>query len=328
MHISAWQPGQGVTCFGCDRDLIGRLPHNGIAPTAHFAHKADHACDGEGALHKAAKEALVRAHAQHLRALLWLCPLCLQTTHITDLSQLILHKEKAPCEGVVTDVLGLGSDGRAAVAIEVVVTHDIETQTMDRYRTLGAAVFVWRPAWNEVAAITHMLWVEARHVQVDGCAGCEELQRKKREWLEREEQRKIAEAKRRAAIQRAQEAEQRWLEKEAEARKEAARVQAEKARLHWEARAQEQRERAQREEFLRQIAVWWDPWILVWRQIGEEYAHPGVRSRFLDLIGARCEQLNIVRDRRLAAASAWASVYPFCRSCGHRMLTRDHRCAP
>jgi hypothetical protein len=332
VHIRSWQPGQIVACFGCDCELIGRLPHNGIAPTAHFAHKADTACDGEGALHKAAKEAIVRAHTSRvLSTLSWLCPRCSQLLHRTDLSQLTLHKEKVPCEGVVTDVLGLDGDGRAVVAIEVVVTHDIEPQTMDRYLALGTAVFVWRPAWNEIAAITEgssTLGLEARHVQIDHCAGCEDRLRKKLEWLEREEQRKIAEAKLREEKQRVWEVEQRRLEEAAEARRETACLQAEKMRLYWEDRAREQRACAQREEDLRKIAAWWDPWIAAWRQIGEECAHPGMRSIFLDLIAARCAQLEIAREQRLDAAIAWAGVYPICRSCGHRMASRDHRCAP
>ena len=96
----------------------------------------------------------------------------------------------------------------------------------------------------------------------------------------------------------------------------------------WEELTRDRVAAEQRFDQLRQIAAWWDPWIAGWRRIGEAVALPVVRSILLDLIAGRCAQLEIARDRRIAEAEAWAGVYPICRSCGHRMLTRDHRCAP
>jgi hypothetical protein len=102
----------------------------------------------------------------------------------------------------------------------------------------------------------------------------------------------------------------------------------EKAQLRWEAMAREQRDRALREEQRRQEAVWWDPWLAAWHQIGEAFAQPRVQSLFLELIAARCVQLEAARDRRLAEADTRSMWHPICRSCGHRMASRDHRCAP
>jgi NADH pyrophosphatase NudC (nudix superfamily) len=95
----------------------------------------------------------------------------------------------------------------------------------------------------------------------------------------------------------------------------------EKIQLRWE----EQKERSLRED---QRRHWWDPWIRSWNQIGEEVALPRARSLLLETIAAHRDQLEDARGRRLAEGVAWSGVYPICRSCGHRMVSRDHRCSP
>jgi hypothetical protein len=98
----------------------------------------------------------------------------------------------------------------------------------------------------------------------------------------------------------------------------------ENAQRRWEEMAREQRARTLRED----QAAWWDPWIALWQQIGEAFAHPHVKSHFLALIAARCAQLEDVRERRLAESAGRSMWHPICRSCGHQMASRDHRCAP
>lgn len=188
IHIDGWERGHAVTCFGCGEALVGRLPHDGIKPTAHFAHRAEAICCGKTALHKAAKEAIVRSHAIGvLRALSWDCPHCKRCRHLTDLCTLTLHKETSPCTGVVSDVLGLHDSGAPCLAIEVVVTHDLEAATLEHYRTQGIYVFALRPSWGIVGDILRgadPLCVDPRVGFVDTatCAGCQQVAREKAEW--------------------------------------------------------------------------------------------------------------------------------------------------
>ena len=191
VHIDRWEHGQAVTCFGCGQDLIGHLPHDGIKPTAHFAHKDDVACSGETALHKATKAALVRAHEKgRLLSVSWECPHCKRCRHETDLRSLVLYEEARPCEGVVSDLLAIDGDGVPRVAIEVVVAHDIEPTTLDRYRSVSLYVFSFRPRWGSVADIVHgrgpfRADLRVGFVDQETCAGCQQLIREKHEWADR-----------------------------------------------------------------------------------------------------------------------------------------------
>ncbi len=192
VHIDDWQPGHDVTCFGCGKDLIGHLPHDGIKPTAHFAHKADATCNGETALHKAVKAAIFHAHATGvLQALSWECPRCKRCQRLTSLIDLALTQEARPCEGVVSDVLGCDLTGKPIVAIEVVVTHDLEAATLDRYRVFGLDVFSFSPTWGSLGDVSRgVVSLDVVHrvgsIDTSSCAGCQEIIRAKREWEERE----------------------------------------------------------------------------------------------------------------------------------------------
>lgn len=197
IHIGEWKRGQAVTCFGCGQDLVGRLPFDGIKPTAHFAHKADVACGGETALHKAAKAAISRSHANGaLLALSWECPHCKRCLHQTDLRPFVLHEEASPCKGVVSDILGVDEWGTPCVAIEVVVTHDLEVETLERYRAMELYVFRIRPNWGIVGDIVRgidPLLVDYRAGLVDtsACEGCQQVLREKEEWAARERAQKV-----------------------------------------------------------------------------------------------------------------------------------------
>jgi hypothetical protein len=193
VHIDTWQRGVSVTCFGCDQELVGRLPHDGIKPTAHFAHKPDATCSGETALHRAAKSAVSRAHAAGtLHFLSWECPRCRRVDHQTDLSAIVFHEEARPCEGVVSDLLGVDSSGAPRVALEVVVTHDIEIDTLLRYESLDLIVLSFRPSWGILGDVLRgipVLSVDHRAglIDEDACTGCQHLRREKAEWAARAE---------------------------------------------------------------------------------------------------------------------------------------------
>jgi len=355
IHIDSWERGQAVTCFGCGQELIGRLPHDGIKPTAHFAHKADAACSGETALHKAAKAAIMRSHANGvLRTLSWECPHCKRCCRLTQLSDLALHEERSPCAGVVSDVLGVDGSGVPVVAIEVVVTHDLEAETLERYRALGIHVFALRPSWGTVGDIVRgvdPLTVEYRAGLVDtsACAGCQQVLREKEEW--------------------------------------AARARAQQAKAWWSAwtsawgyigrevlalREEEQRalqgRLARDESWWKLFAIlwrrigeqivdaWWIEWRQMWRELGSHHARPYSWQRAWQAVwkevGAQYAVEEAKRERSFAedvsrkntrrqtwwpawihtwtnigmrASGVMAGWRPICRKC-HQDLTRDHSC--
>lgn len=355
VHIDAWERGQVVTCFGCEQELIGRLPHDGIRPTAHFAHKADATCGGETALHKAAKAAITYAHAARtLQFLLWECPRCARTSHRTDLRSLTLCEEARPCDGVVSDVLGLDNHDNPRVAIEVVVTHDVEAETLDRYRALGIEVLSLHPSWgiigdvvcgSDVLHVVHLAGV----VDDASCEGCQQVLREKEEWeLRARKQRSAAWWIAWGAV---------WLY------------------VAKELRSQSEEQQRSLQDQRRRDQVWWTAWVRVWPQIGKQildawwiawrgswleiaaqYAAPYRWERAWQIAWKAVTQQHALeeaqrakqrededRRRRLQRRSWWetwsrvwtdigqresglkAAWRPICRNC-RQDLTLEHRC--
>jgi hypothetical protein len=355
IHIDAWERGQAVTCFGCGQSLIGRLPHDGIKPTAHFAHKGDAACSGESALHKAAKAAILYARTRGtLQSLSWECPCCKRCRHLTDLRSLVLREEDRPCAGVVSDVLGLDAAGDPHVAIEVVVTHDVEADTLERYRACDLYVFVLRPSWGLVGDVVrgvdplpvdHLLGL----IDTTACEGCQQILREKNEWKARELLRG------QASWWKAWGTAWRSAGKEMLARAEDQRrtLQVQRAREvdAWRRFAEVWRRIAEQI-----ITSWWSEWYRQWREIGAQYARPygWLRAWQLgwDAIAKqhvaeetkqallRAQDSTRENDRRRNWWPSWIRVWtdigqrasgvtaawrPICRSC-RQDLAPDHRC--
>ena len=181
VHIKDWRAGDHVTCFGCDRALIGRGPSGKIkrrrSPERHFAHKTEDSCNGETALHAATKVAIVRAHALGLLGFWWRCPSC-RSRRCIGIADLILAIEDQPCEGVRSDVLARDQAGVPRLAIEVVVTHDLEALTIKRYRDCGVRVLVLRPTWWTLTELetAQEIWADGQHATAVDCDHCERLE--------------------------------------------------------------------------------------------------------------------------------------------------------
>ena len=266
VHISAWTDvvaatgkREAVTCFGCAQPMVGRLPSNGIKPTAHFAHSAEGACHAETALHAAAKEAIVGAHRRGaLRRLEWPCPWCNQWKHQTDLSDLELRVEDIPCEGVKSDVLGRDVAGVPRVAIEVFVTHDVEEKTLARYRAQDVSVFVlslrrgyreplsWGIVTDLALGVVDCLRVD-RRLQVVDRASCVNCQR-----ILREEAALVIELASQALMRR-------W------------RVFLEAWRSIGRAAVEIHEEHLRESDRVRtRIVEWWERWPRAWQRVGDE----------------------------------------------------------
>ena len=355
IRIEDWERGQAVTCFGCGQDLIGRLPFDGIKPTAHFAHKADVACSDETALHKAARAAISRSHANGaLQTLAWECPRCKRCRHQTDLRSIVLREETRPCEGVVSDVLGVDASGKPRVAIEVVVTHDVEAKTLERYRSLGIHVFVLRPSWGIVGDLVRgvdPLIVEYRAGLVDtsSCEGCQQVLCEKEEWAARE----------RAQLENA------WWSAWSSAwgyiGREVLALLEEQRRALQARCASDQSWWKLFSILWRRIAeqivdAWWIEWRQTWRELGIHHVRPYSWQRTWQAawkeVGAQYAVDEAKRARRLAEEDyrentrrqtwwpAWIRMWtdigmresgvlaawrPICRKC-RQDLTRDHSC--
>ena len=141
----------GLTCIGCDGDLILRA---GERNQAHFAHKHADACTApETALHKATcrvlADALTSAAADRRTfPIVSTCTPC-RAARTGNLAApgLDVTVDRQLADGIRPDLLGRVGD-RELFVIEVVVTHAPEPAALDLYADHDLSVVVLRPTWE------------------------------------------------------------------------------------------------------------------------------------------------------------------------------------
>jgi hypothetical protein len=188
VHIGSYVRGMQASCLGCGDPMVGRV---GSRIQKHFAHRHDGgaSCSQETALHAAAKqyisEAFLAAKAANAPYLLrWPCAVCgkAREANLPATSERVVSEDTI-VEGVRSD---LAFHGRRPFAVEVVVTHPPEQQTLDRYQAAGVPMFVLRPVWDTIGRLSAVVDAQlAYFVDDTKCDNCRRL-REERESKERE----------------------------------------------------------------------------------------------------------------------------------------------
>ena len=179
------QRGARYRCIGCDQRAVAR---QGSKNAWHFAHHvATGDCEPDGALHSAAQEviraALTRAEEQ--RALYEVrlpCADCSEPLAFNLVAPgLSVQTEHSFVPHVRSDIAVLRPE-QAPLAIEVVVTHDLEPDTESRYLTAGVPVFVVKPAWDTLRNLERSITPSrTMGVQSVRCDECRRVARRKDE---------------------------------------------------------------------------------------------------------------------------------------------------
>lgn len=175
VHVANYNSEQGlVHCIGCGDQLVAR---RGSIRQWHFAHKVSACAIGEGLLHLTAKRLIAqrfrqaKANGEEYR-LAFPCPACRHgnSADLTALATLV-DVEAAPCAHVRADLLFSG--GRRDFAVEVVVSHDIEDVTRQRYTEAGVPVFSVHPSWDTLESLQHSLSAQrATGTDTTKCPSC------------------------------------------------------------------------------------------------------------------------------------------------------------
>lgn len=196
--IREWDGASEVFCPGCTARFVGR---RGEIVQWHFAHRQEAGafCSGETALHAAAKIAIAQGFSQakadnkpYTAAWTEACG----HRRSVDLARWCerAETEKRLCDDTRTDV---ALRGPRPVAVEVVVRHAPEQETLERYADASIPVLTVRPEWADVPGFLGALPVErAIGVRPFRCEECrvarerkeaaEHETRKRRERMERE----------------------------------------------------------------------------------------------------------------------------------------------
>ncbi len=128
-------------CIGCGRPMAAKtIDRPGRLVAKHFAHKAENpACTYESILHADAKKIITESIAAAPEYWLGItCAACGHSLHRRNIAGSKATSEQR-IAGNKADVLVRTPEGKP-VAIEVVVSHDLEEETRRRYEALGIPV--------------------------------------------------------------------------------------------------------------------------------------------------------------------------------------------
>ena len=161
----------------------------------HFAHKESIPCtDLNTALHKAAQALIIQSidnarNNQKEYRLGYPCPVCGENISY-NIAPVVtrIGQEETVVEGTRSDI-ALYREGRNPIIVEVVVTHELEPDTRDRYTESGLPVFLIRPTWDNLGELKLSINTDnILNVTTTRCHSCEE--QVVRDRLQRKEMRK------------------------------------------------------------------------------------------------------------------------------------------
>ena len=146
----------------------------------HFAHKQSISCsDPDTALHKTAQSLIIQSldsarNSNEEYRLGYPCPECGESVSynialvVTD-----IRGESSVVEGTRSDIV-LYREDRNPIVLEIVVTHDLEPDTRNRYLESGLPVFLIKPTWDSLNALENSVIADATlNVDVIPCRSCQ-----------------------------------------------------------------------------------------------------------------------------------------------------------
>lgn len=200
VHISDAERGARYACAGCRKRLVAKM---GAVNAHHFAHYAAEdgaACEPGDTIHNLAVQTIADAHAEAWASGrdYWLRTRCRDceradmgaTNLAVDFGEALV--EEAVVCGTRSDAAFV-SDDRTLI-IEVIVTHPPEATTLALYAEAGVELYTVTLAaddWQGVADLRGRVLSDQRG---DRCASCEDVERERREWARREDERTEASA--------------------------------------------------------------------------------------------------------------------------------------
>ena len=187
VDIKAAQRGRPHFCFGCRREMVIK---RGCINRWHFAHKAgDGQCEKDNTLHEAAKAFICQSFLHAVTTggkyhVGYPCERCKTPISVNvAVEGASIASERIVVKGTRSDLAVFQPDGSLRVIIEIVVTHDLESDTKQKYEAANYPVVTVKPSWDtlpdlrQAAVGSRILNVTNKHRY---CGDCREAQQKKR----------------------------------------------------------------------------------------------------------------------------------------------------
>lgn len=152
-HIEDAERGNAYLCLGCHRDMV---PRKGKIKRHHFAHKAGpELCNPDNALHETAKAAICQGFLRAVRKgskypIRIPCSRCEKPIETNvAIEGAGIATERREVRGTRSDLVITREDGKSPkLIVEIVVHHNLESGTEERYRASGIPVIKVKPSWE------------------------------------------------------------------------------------------------------------------------------------------------------------------------------------
>ena len=157
VKIEAAEKGYAYFCLGCNELMVAR---KGLVNKHHYAHKSSlPICNSSNALHEAAKAAIVQGFLEATDSgteycVSFPCDDCRGPIPVNVArDERSIAEEVQAVPGTRSDLVVFRKEGQPHCILEVVVTHDIEAQTKERYREAGVPVVKIEPTWESLTEL-------------------------------------------------------------------------------------------------------------------------------------------------------------------------------
>ena len=185
VNINSSQSGQLYQCLVCRSSMVAK---RGTVRQPHFSHKQSIACsDPDTALHKTAQSLIIQCldsarNSNEEYRLGYPCPDCGESVSYNIAPVVTDVRAECPIvEGTRSDIV-LYREDRNPIVLEIVVTHDLEPDTRNRYLESGLPVFLIQPTWDSLNALENSVIADAiLNVDVTPCRSCQNEAERKRQ---------------------------------------------------------------------------------------------------------------------------------------------------
>ena len=179
VHIKDARRERPHFCFGCHREMVIR---RGPIRRWHFAHKAGFVqCEKDKTLHEAAKAFICLGFRRAVATegeyrIGYPCKGCkTPISHNVASGGASIASEKTVAKGTRSDMVIFQPDGSPRVIIEIVVTHDLESKTEQKYKAAKYPVVMVEPSWDTLLDLCQSA-IGSRILNVKGdnryCGAC------------------------------------------------------------------------------------------------------------------------------------------------------------
>ena len=177
-HIGDAEKGIRYVCLGCHKEMITK---KGKIKRHHFAHRAGaEQCDPDNALHEIAKAAICQGFLKALNEndeypIMLPCDRCAKPIAVNvALPGASIATEKSAVQGTRSDLVITNGDGKSPrIIIEIVVHHDLEQRTEEKYIASEIPVVKVRPTWDTVEKLRNGVHAEeSLNVKIPTCRTC------------------------------------------------------------------------------------------------------------------------------------------------------------